>query len=126
MKTFRTDINGFTRYSIEGVTFKAKSDRLIKDGHRTWRLTTHETEEGIILYSFGVTDERNPPGHGGEWSSRADVINDVFDCNLFDIVVDGWSCAIDKDEFSVLNRALNTNIPLSQAREELALGVIWM
>jgi len=109
MKVSMTIINDMPHYSIEGVTFlrSLTTDRFIKDGNRTWRLSTHPTVEGVTFYSFGITDPINPPGHGGEWSSNTYHINNMFGVDLIECDVDRWACAIDKKELSILNQALS-------------------
>jgi len=57
---------------------------------KIWRLTTYKLPgTTLLLCSYGVmmTDPKNRPGHGGEWSSRCEIINQIYGVNLIECVV---------------------------------------
>jgi hypothetical protein len=49
-------------------------------------------------YTFGIMSKNpnNRPGHGGEWSSNAKFINEVFGIKLVDGVLNSYTCAFIK------------------------------
>jgi len=70
-------------------------NNITKDGG-IYRLSEYAVED-LKIYSFGfLTHNRDQrPGHGGEWSSNCQRINQVFDVNITEIGMDGMSAAID-------------------------------
>lgn len=60
-----------------------------------FRLRTYSHPE-IPIHTFGIfyNDSKKRPGHDGEWSSRAEVINEEFGVDLLDISVDQIAVAV--------------------------------
>jgi hypothetical protein len=68
------------------------------DDEGEFRLRTYSHPEIPCLHSFGLYlfDAKQRPGHGGEWSSRTQIINHIFDVNLMECAVDGIAMAVDR------------------------------
>lgn len=58
----------------------------------------------IWNYGFWYYDEYKTrrPGHGGEWSSRTSIINEMFGSSIMEIGFDSWACAIDVEDMRKL------------------------
>jgi hypothetical protein len=92
--------NGHENFRLENLNLTGEvAIKTLRDEDRggTWRLTTHYTDGGVNVYSFGfLTDDLNErPGHGGEWSSRCEIINKVFDENLTECAINSWAASVD-------------------------------
>ena len=48
----------------------------------------------VFTFGFMATDPRKRPGHGGEWSSNSEQINQVFGVNLRECAYNQIACAI--------------------------------
>lgn len=61
-----------------------------------FRLTAHKAGS-LTVYTFGLMckDPKERPGHGGEWSSNSDTINEMFGVDIRECGYNGISCAID-------------------------------
>ena len=86
-----------------------------------YRLTTYNVE-GYDIYTFGLLthDIRRRPGHGGEWSSNAQNINEVFGVNLTEIGMDRIAASIDIDVLRVLLGPEYKVVPYSCGHEVLS------
>jgi len=82
------------------VTFRnpTESFTVRSDNSRSgeWRLRKHDGQIQIPLYTFGYMADRLEarPGHGGEWSSRSSIVNEVFGVQLMEIAYNRVSCAV--------------------------------
>lgn len=76
-----------------------------------YRLRQYSHPEIPCLYSFGIWyyEPKRRPGHGGEWSSRSEVVNPVFGKDLYEVALDQRSIAVS----------------LKWLKEQLGDGVIW-
>lgn len=92
--------NGYENFKLENinVTGEVSTKTLYDDSSDgQWRLTTYSTDAGINVYSFGFLpdDVNERPDHGGEWSSRCDIINQVFDVNLTECAINSWAASVE-------------------------------
>lgn len=53
-----------------------------------FRMTYYQIQgTELVIASYGVISEKNPPGHGGEWSSRCEVLNELFGTNYVECCI---------------------------------------
>ena len=96
MRRFRFKYyNGYYNIVIDNVGELTEIEtNIIEDERGKWRLTAYVDKQGNTYYSFGVFTPNNLPGHGGEWSSRTEVINEVFGTDLIECGVDSRAMSI--------------------------------
>lgn len=102
--------NGYENFGLEEIQVTGEvSTKTLRANKGTWRLTTYSTDAGVNVYSYGfLTDDLNErPGHGGEWSSRCEIINQVFDVNLMECSVNSWAVSIDVDDLLRIRKEQN-------------------
>jgi hypothetical protein len=104
--------NGHENFTLVNVNLTGEdATKTLRDEERkgTWRLTTHYTDAGVNIYSFGfLTDDLNSrPDHGGEWSSRCEIINKVFNENLTECGVNSWAASVDVQDLLRIRKEQN-------------------
>lgn len=116
--------NGYENFGLEEIKVTGEVlTKTLRANKGTWRLTTYSTDAGVNVYSYGfLTDDLNErPGHGGEWSSRCDIINQVFDVNLTECSVNSWSASIDVEDLLRIRKEQNpfTCVVMKNAGDKL-------
>lgn len=104
--------NGYENFALENINVTGEvSIKTLHDDRRggKWRLTTHSTDAGVNVYSFGFLpdDVNDRPGHGGEWSSRCEIINQIFDVNLIQCVINSWAASVEVKDLLRIRKEQN-------------------
>lgn len=81
--------NQWCNFYLKSLGWKRIDERKIKVSDGVYRLTYYRTIEGVMVYTYGFmeNDKGKRPGHGGEWSSRPEQINKIFNKKIMDVAL---------------------------------------
>jgi hypothetical protein len=89
--------NGKFNVSIEGPAYKVNDLEIAEKRSRTGLFILRKYRCAVPIYTFGFLDDSIEfrPTHGGEWSSSAETINEVFGTNLVEVIYNGCIAAFE-------------------------------
>lgn len=86
-------------YLYVNDVFNAHEVKTVRNDRGVYRLSKFSHDEIPEAYNFGFMAD-NPqerPGHGGEWSSNSNAINQAFGTNIWEIAVNNVSISVPFD-----------------------------